>query len=687
MKVLILGAKGMLGQALAKKFHKEELHLWDREELDITDFDFSRYKISELQPELIINAAGYTNVDGAEENFDLAKRINGDAPINLARIAEDINATFVHYSTDYVFDGIKEDGYNENDEPNPISRYGESKAFGEAVLAYCEKCYLVRTSRLFGFSGDGKKSFVEKMLELGEKKDFLELVDEEIGNPTYADDLAQQTVFLVTQEYPYGIYHITNEGECTWYDFAKEIFSISGSNIKLGAVSGDKFPRLAKRPLNSTLINEKLPRLRPWQDAVRDFIGKLRQSKSTKPSIIATSREIKKIETATVVVESIAEEKNEAHEMKNNDTSIIEEKIITMEEDILLHDKKTEEKKNLAPIEIKKTEEPIVNNIFRNKVVMDTPSEPQRFEPRSFVARPKPFQKNEFEKKENPVVAEKVEPVKIAIEPVVEKTQPIEPVKIINRKKNMKGIILSGGKGTRLYPLTKITSKQLLPVYNKPMIMYPLETLINAGIKEILLIVAPEYAGHYLNLLGSGKEFGVKITYEIQDEPRGLPEAFIIGEKFIDDDNVTLILGDNIFFDHDFSHDINSFEKGGRIFALHVPDPERFGVVEFDENRRVVSIEEKPTKPKSNYAVPGIYIFDSRVCNIAKNVKPTWRPETDITEVFKGYLAMGELDVRMVSGRWLDAGTFDSLLKASNWMATKDYEKKMGYDQNLLNKK
>jgi len=236
----------------------------------------------------------------------------------------------------------------------------------------------------------------------------------------------------------------------------------------------------------------------------------------------------------------------------------------------------------------------------------------------------------------------------------------------------MKGIILSGGKGTRLFPLTKITSKQLLPVYNKPMVMYPLETLVRAGIKDILIIVAPEYAGHYLQLLGSGKEFGVKLTYEIQDKPGGLPEAFVIGEHFIGNDNVTMILGDNIFLDHDFINDIQSFQKGGRVFAVQVSDPERSGVVEFDENMRVLSIEEKPAQPKSNFIIPGLYIYDNRVCEIAKNLKPRFRPETEIVDVHNAYLNMGELDVRKINGRWLDAGTFDSLLEASKLVAEKN---------------
>jgi len=176
----------------------------------------------------------------------------------------------------------------------------------------------------------------------------------------------------------------------------------------------------------------------------------------------------------------------------------------------------------------------------------------------------------------------------------------------------MKGIILAGGKATRLRPLTKITSKQLLPVYNKPMIFYPIETLIKAGIKDILIIIAPDYAGQFLNLLGSGKDFGARFSYEIQDEPRGLADAFIIGKNFIGKDNVTMILGDNIFIGHDFSAQIKAFESGAMIFAKQVPDPERYGVAEFDDKMNVISLEEKPAKPKSNYAVVGLYTYDTK---------------------------------------------------------------------------
>jgi glucose-1-phosphate thymidylyltransferase len=239
----------------------------------------------------------------------------------------------------------------------------------------------------------------------------------------------------------------------------------------------------------------------------------------------------------------------------------------------------------------------------------------------------------------------------------------------------MKGIILSGGSGTRLRPLTSMTSKQLLPVYNRPMIYYPLNTLLQAGIKEILIIIAPEHAGNYLNLLGSGKDFGAKFTYEIQDEPRGLAEAFIIGESFLDNDSVTMILGDNIFED-DFSQEIIGFKKGGRIFAKEVADPKRFGVVEFDKNMSVLSIEEKPQSPKSNFAIPGLYIFDHRVVEIAKSVEPSQRGEIEITEIQQRYLEMKELDVRTFDGQWIDAGTFDSLYAAGS-LARDVLDKKM----------
>lgn len=234
----------------------------------------------------------------------------------------------------------------------------------------------------------------------------------------------------------------------------------------------------------------------------------------------------------------------------------------------------------------------------------------------------------------------------------------------------MKGIVLAGGKATRLRPLTSITSKQLLPVYNKPMIFYPLNTLISSGIRDILIIIAPEYAGHFLNLLGSGKEFGARFTYEIQEEPRGLADAFVVGEQFIGNDNVTMILGDNIF-DQNFSKEIQGFTSGGHVFAKQVEDPERYGVVEFDQNMKVVSIEEKPKQPKSNYALPGVYIFDKRASTFAKKSKPSSRGEIEITEICKQYLEVNELKVSIFDSVWEDAGTFDSLLRANMYWAKK----------------
>lgn len=233
----------------------------------------------------------------------------------------------------------------------------------------------------------------------------------------------------------------------------------------------------------------------------------------------------------------------------------------------------------------------------------------------------------------------------------------------------MKGIILSGGSGTRLSPLTKVTSKQLLPIYDKPMIFYPLQTLLRAGIKDILIIIAPDHAGDYLKLLGSGKEFGARFSYEIQDKPEGLSQAFIIGAQFIDEDSVCMILGDNIFED-DFSSEIKNFKTGGQVFAKKVPDPERFGVVKFDEAGKATQIQEKPKERLSDYAVTGLYLYDNRVVEVAKNLKPSARGELEITDLHNFYLERGELAVSIVPGEWIDAGTFDSLL-AANLLAAK----------------
>ena len=240
----------------------------------------------------------------------------------------------------------------------------------------------------------------------------------------------------------------------------------------------------------------------------------------------------------------------------------------------------------------------------------------------------------------------------------------------------MKGIILAGGKGTRLYPMTKAVSKQLLPVYDKPMIYYPLSILLLAGIKDILIISTPEDTPVYEKLLGDGKRIGINITYKVQDTPRGLADAFILGEEFIGTDSVCLILGDNVFYGQNISKTLwNAMEKvddkgGACVFGYPVKDARAFGVVEFDENRKVVSIEEKPEKPKSNYAVPGLYFYDNKVIKIAKGVKPSARGEIEITAVNNEYLKNGGLKVQLLGrgSAWLDTGSPDGMLKASQFV-------------------
>jgi glucose-1-phosphate thymidylyltransferase len=238
----------------------------------------------------------------------------------------------------------------------------------------------------------------------------------------------------------------------------------------------------------------------------------------------------------------------------------------------------------------------------------------------------------------------------------------------------MKGIILAGGSGTRLYPLTLAVSKQLMPLYDKPMIYYPLSVLMMAGIKEILIISTPHDMPMFQKLLGDGKSLGCSFTYEIQPRPEGLAQAFVIGEKFVGKDKVALILGDNIFYGSGMQKLLqgNADPNGGVVFAYHVTDPERYGVVEFDSNRNVISIEEKPKQAKSNYAVPGLYFYDNDVVAISKALKPSPRGEFEITDVNNEYLKRGKLKVAPMSRgtAWLDTGTFDSLMQASNFVQT-----------------
>ncbi len=274
MKILVLGSKGMLGAQLMRVFGNDAVG-WDRNDCDVTNTEDLKFKIKELKPAVIINCVAYNNVDGAEENKDAAFKLNAELPKNLAEISKELNIILVHFSTNHVFDGI-EGEYEESALPNPISVYAKSKLKGEwEIQQGTDKFYLIRTAVIFGPKGESelsKKSFVDIMLDLSQKTQDVKAVSDEINSTTYAVDLAGQIKLLLTEGAPYGIYHITNTGFGSWYDFAKEIFKILGKQINLIPVLSEEFPRAAVRPKKAVLINTKLPDLRPWQEALSDFL-------------------------------------------------------------------------------------------------------------------------------------------------------------------------------------------------------------------------------------------------------------------------------------------------------------------------------------------------------------------------------------------------------------------------------
>lgn len=491
--VLILGAYGMLGRDLAAVF--PGARLCGHRDLDITDEAAVHAYILAVKPDLVINAAAYTNVDGCEDDPETAFAVNGDAPGYIAAACREAGAVLVHYSTDYVFDGTKTE-YVESDEPNPINVYGASKLRGEQKIVRCMDDYrIIRTSWLFGRHG---KNFVETIRHLSQMNETVLVVTDQVGKPTYAADLAHKTAEIA--DCPPGIYHATNDGVCSWYEFARAF----APNVV--PCTSDEFPRRAKRPAYSVLVNTKTSPMRPWKEALEDYL-------------------------------------------------------------------------------------------------------------RPTVRIP------------------------------------------------MKGIILAGGTGSRLYPLTKVTNKHLLPVYDKPMIYYPLQTLIAAGIKDIMIVSGRGHVGHFLELLGSGKEFGIRLTYEIQEGAGGIAEALGLAESWAGTDNVAVVLGDNIFQD-DIRKDVESFESGAKIFLKEVTDAHRFGVAKV-KGRQVLGIEEKPKAPKSNLAVTGLYLYDTRVFEIIRTLKPSGRGELEITDVNNAYIRRGAMEFSVLQGFWSDAGTFESLLRAS----------------------
>ena len=512
MKVLVLGANGLLGHDLVSVFRNEELVSWTRKELDITKRNDVISKIKELKPDVVINAAAYTDVDGAESNRDLNLSVNAYAVGYIAEACRLAGASLLHISSDYVFDG-NQSGYTEYDRTSPINEHGRAKALAEELIKKkMEKYFIVRTSWLFGRHG---KNFVDTILRLAKERDSLAVVNDQVGCPSYSRDVAVKIKEIV-MGYDFGIYHITNSGSCSWFEFASKIVELAGLKTPVTPITSAELSRPAKRPKCSILINTKLEPLRDWVSSLKDYMG-----------------------------------------------------LITV-----------------------------------------------------------------------------------------------------------KGVILAGGTGSRLNPITKVTNKHLLPVHDKPMIFYPLYSLINAGIRKIMIVTGNESAGDFMKLLGSGKDCGIDLTYKVQDGALGIAQALSLAEEFIGREKFVVVLGDNIFTD-EIAGEIEAFKNGSeeaRIFLKEVPDAERFGVAELQGNR-IIGIEEKPKKPKSSLAVTGIYMYKPNVFDIIRSLKPSARGEYEITDVNNEYIRRGTLAYSIMKGHWTDAGTFDSLFRASSLV--RESEKKM----------
>lgn len=512
MKILVLGANGLLGSDLVGVLKNYEVVAWTRKELDITKRNDVVSRIVELKPDVVINAAAYTDVDGAESNSELNMQVNGISAGYIAEACKLSGAALLHVSTDYVFGGDKK-GYTEYDEPNPLNAHGKAKALAEKLIKEkMEKYFIVRTSWLFGRHG---KNFVDTIIRLAKERDSLAVVDDQVGCPSYSRDVAVKIKDIILG-CDFGVYHVTNSGSCSWFEFAKAIIAFAGLKTPVTPITSMEIDRPAKRPHFSILINTKLEPLRNWHDALNDYLG-----------------------------------------------------LVTV-----------------------------------------------------------------------------------------------------------KGVILAGGTGSRLSPITKVTNKHLLPVHDKPMIYYPLFSLINAGIRKILVITGNECAGDFMKLLGSGRDFGVDLTYKIQDGALGIANALSLAEDFVGKDKFIVILGDNIFTD-DITGEMEAFKNGSeesRIFLKEVPDAERFGVAELKGNR-IVGIEEKPKNPKSGLIVTGIYMYTPGVFDIIRSLKPSARGEYEITDVNNDYIRRGTLAYSIMKGHWTDAGTFDSLFRATSLIKEKENKK------------